>query len=170
LGLCVTLKEVADLIESIDAKPLLWGNYLNRRKMRGYYFQTQCGNHWCKVSISHADFHSERITIADLDEITPEMIDKISAPTPNKVLIPTHSIVNALRSTAAEETSLNKYLNNSAVEGMWAEFHYANSWYMVSVSHIDLPSNPKPGELDRIADEFLWQQDKKAVKKRRYGW
>jgi hypothetical protein len=35
----------------------------------GYYVQLKCGNHWCKVSISHADRHSARITAEELEAI-----------------------------------------------------------------------------------------------------
>lgn len=160
----MTLKEVADLIESLDATPLVWGNYFNRRNVRGYYLQTKCGFHWCKISVSHADHHSNRITIDELDAINTEMLD-------GKLVIPTHSIVSALRSTSAEEIQVNKYLNSTYVEGIWAEFHHAHSWYMVSVSHIDMPLKAKPEDLDRLADEFLWQQEgRKKLPKRRFRW
>jgi len=160
----VTLQEVADLIESVDATPVAWGNYLNRRDIRGYYLQTKCSLHWCKVSVSNADRHSERVTIQELESITKEMLD-------GKLIIPTYSIASALRSKSAEQASLNQYFNNSHVEGMWAEFHHGQSWYMVSVSHIDIPSKAKPEELDRIADELLWQQERmRPIRKRRFRW
>ena len=63
----LTLNEVADLIDSRNAELLRWGNYLNRRGIRGYYMQVKCGDHWCKISVSHADRHADRITVNELD-------------------------------------------------------------------------------------------------------
>jgi hypothetical protein len=38
---------------------------------------------------------------------------------------------------------------------------------MVSVSHVGVPAYAKPEELERIADEFLWQQEQ-TRRKRKY--
>src|ERR1017187_229773 len=70
-GSPVTLNEVADLIVSPEAEHLSRGNCLNRRGIRGYYLQLKCGSNWCKISVSHADRHSDRITVVELDEIDP---------------------------------------------------------------------------------------------------
>lgn len=51
----VTLREAADLILLTEAELLLLGTYVNRRGVRGYFVQIKCGNHWCKVSVSHAE-------------------------------------------------------------------------------------------------------------------
>ena len=39
---------------------------------------------------------------------------------------------------------------------------------MISISHVDVPAQVEPEDLDRIADEFLWQQGQ-ARRKRRYA-
>lgn len=146
----MTLNEVADLISSPETERLTCGNYMNRRDARGYYLQVKCGDHWCKVSVSHADRHSERITADELHEIDRSTLQPI--------VIPTDSISSALRSQAAEAASLSKYENSSAVEGMWAEFYHNGHWYMISVSSIDIQVYARPEELETAADEFLWQQ------------
>lgn len=83
------------------------------------------------------------------------------------LVIPASSISVALKSSAGERATIESYFNNSAVEGVWAEFYHNGNWYMVSVSHVDVPARAKPEELDTIADEFLWQQGQ-ARRKRRY--
>ena len=82
------------------------------------------------------------------------------------VVVPNSSISCALKSRAAEETSINTYLNSAAVEGIWAAFHHEENWYMVSVSHIDVPVYATSEELDRMADEFLSQQGARKLRKR----
>jgi hypothetical protein len=146
----MTLNEVADLIISPEAERLACGNYTNRRGVRGYYLQVKCGNQWCKVSVSHAERHSDRITAEELHEIDRSTLQAI--------VIPTDSISLALRSRAAEAASLIKYENSTAVEGMWAEFCHNGHWYMISVSSIDTQVRARPEELETAADEFLWQQ------------
>lgn len=159
-GSTVTLNEVADLIVSPEAEHLSRGNYLNRRGIRGYYLQLKCGSNWCKISVSHADRHSDRITVVELDELDPTTLQP-------SLVIPMSSISDALKSSAAEQAAIESYYNNSAVEGFWAEFYRNGNWYMISISHVDVPTHVKPEELDRIADEFLWQQGQ-ARRKRRY--
>jgi hypothetical protein len=146
----MTLNEVADLITSPEAERLACGNYMNKRGVRGYYLQVKCGDQWCKVSVSHADRHSNRITADELHEIDQSKLQP-------SVVIPTDSISTALKSAAAERASIQKYTNSSAVEGIWAEFYHNGHWYMISVSRIDSPVGARQ-ELDTIADEFLWQQ------------
>jgi len=159
----MTMKEIADLIESSEARQLASGNYLNRRGARGYYLQIKYADYWCKNSISHADRHSDRLTIGELDAIIPQTLETV-------VLIPLSSISAALRSITAEHIPLKKYVNSAAVEGVWAEFYCDPNWYMVSVSHIDVPPGASPDKLDRIADEFLRQQDFPKNRKRRFEW
>jgi len=156
----MTLNEVADLIASPEAESLSRGNYLNRRGIRGYYLQLKCGNNWCKISVSHADRHSDRITVVELDELDLTTLQPA-------LVIPVSSISAALKSSVAEQAAIQIYFNNSAVEGVWAEFYHNGNWYMVSVSHVEVPAYAKPEELERIADEFLWQQGQ-ARRKRRY--
>lgn len=147
----MTLNEVADLIISPQAETLLRGNYVNKRGVRGYFVQIKCGNHWCKVSVSNADHHSARVTVEELDSIDSAMLEPA-------VLVPTASISEALKSHTAQHTPVNTYLNGADIEGTWAEFRHAANWYMVSVSHIDVPTYAKSEELERITDEFLFQQ------------
>lgn len=147
----MTIDEIADLIASPQAECLSSGNYLNRRGIRGYYLQVKCGSNWCKVSVSHADRHSDRITVDELDAIDPNTLQ----PT---VVIPIASISAALKSSSAEQASVGSYVNSAAVEGVWAELHHNGNWYMISVSHLDVPTYASPEELERIADEFLRQQ------------
>lgn len=147
----MTLNEIGDLIISQEAEELSHGNYVNRREIRGYYAQVKCGNHWCKISVSHADHHSGRITVAELDTIDP------TALLPG-VVIPVSCLATALKSQTAEETSIHVYFNSAGIEGIWAEFHYNRNWYMISVSHVNVPAKATPDELERIADEFLRQQ------------
>jgi hypothetical protein len=155
----VILSEVGDLILATDAEILLLGNYVNRRGMRGYFVQIKCGNHWCKVSVSHADRHSARITVSELDVIDTTMLQ-------SALVVPIGSISGALKSRSAQETPINTYLNSAAVEGIWAEFYYEGNWYMVSVSHIDAPTYATSEELERMADEFLWQQGSRKYRRR----
>jgi len=146
----MTLNEIADLIISPEAERLACGNYTNRRSIRGYYLQVKCGDHWCKVSVSHVDRPSDRTTADELHEIDRSTLQPI--------VIPTDAISSALRSQAAEAASLIKYENSSAIEGMWAEFYHSGHWYMFSVSSIDARVQWRPGQLEAAADEFLWQQ------------
>ncbi len=155
----MTLNEVADLILSPQAETLLRGNYVNKRGVRGYFVQIKCGNHWSKVSVSNAEHHSARITVEELEGIDSSMLQ----PT---VLVPNSFISDALKSRAAQDTLVSTYLNSAEVEGIWAEFRYATNWYMVSVSHIDVPIYAKSEELERIADEFLLQQGFRKLSRR----
>jgi hypothetical protein len=147
----VTLNEVSDLIVSPHAETLLRGNYVNKRGVRGYFVQIKCANHWCKVSVSNADHHSARVTVEELEAIECSMLQPA-------VLVPTSSISDVLKSHAAQQTPVNTYLNSADIEGIWAEFRHAANWYMVSVSHIDVSTYAKSEELERITDEFLFQQ------------
>jgi len=156
----MTLNEIADLITSPEAECLSRGNYLNRRGIRGYYMRLKCGSNWCKLSVSHADRHSDRINVVELNEIDPTTVQPA-------LVIPVSSISAALKSSAAEQAAIESYFNNAAVEGVWAEFYHGGNWYMVSVSHVDVPAYAKPEELERIADEFLWQQEQPR-RRRRY--
>lgn len=155
----VILNEIADLIVSPKAETLLRGNYANKRGVRGYFVQIKCGNHWCKVSVSNADHHSARMTVEELDAIDSSMLEPA-------VLVPTSSISGALKSHAAQETPVNTYLNSAEIEGVWAEFRHSANWYMVSVSHIDVPTYAKAEELERITDEFLFQQGFRKLSRR----
>jgi hypothetical protein len=156
-GSPVTLNEVADLVVSPEAEALSRGNYLNRRGILGYYLQLKCGSNWCKVSVSHADRH--RTTVTELDEIDPNTLQPA-------VIIPVSSIAAALKSPAAEQAPTSSYLNNAGVEGIWAEFYYQGNWYMVGVSHVDVPAYATPDDLERIADELLWQQGQRKYRRR----
>ena len=79
------------------------GNYLNRRGIRGYCAQFKCGHHWCKVSVSHADQHSARISLKEFDDLaTTTLLPAVT--------IPLASIAAALRSSAAEAASLGSIL------------------------------------------------------------
>jgi hypothetical protein len=148
----ITLHEIADLLVSHEAEQLCCGNYLNRRGVRGYYLQVKCGNHWCKVSVSHVERHSARLTVEELDGLNPEMLSAVM------VAIPTTSISSALRSGEAEQAPIERYVNSSAVEGIWSEFYRDGNWYMVSLSQVEVPAYASRNELERIADDFLSQQ------------
>jgi hypothetical protein len=156
----MTLKEIGDLILSPQAELLSQGNYINRRGIRGYYLQVKCADHWCKISVSHADDHSAWLTVAELDEIVQ------TALLPG-VIIPTPSIAAALKSRVAEEAPTHTYVNNAGVEGFWADLSYNGNWYMISMSHIDVPAYASSEELDRIADEFLKQQGERRIRQGR---
>lgn len=156
----MTLSEVADLIIAPEADCLGFGNYANRRGIRGYFVQIRCGNHWCKISVSHAEHHSARITVGELDRINSAML------TPTQFVVPNSSISSALKSCAAQDTVVNTYLNCSNVQGIWAEFYHQGNWYMISVSHIDVPVYATSAELERIADEFLFQQGTRKAGRR----
>jgi len=147
----MTLNETADLISSPEAEEVSSGNYLNRRGICGYYLQLKCGTNWCKISVSHAQRHSDRITVVELDQMDPTTLQ----PT---LVIPVGSISAALKSSDAERAAIETYFNSVAVQGIWAEFYHKGNWYMVSVSHIDIPAYARSDELERITDEFLWQQ------------
>jgi hypothetical protein len=155
----MTLNEVADLIVSPEAEALSRGNYLNRRGIPGYYLQLKCGSNWCKVSVSHANRHSDRTTVTELDEIDPNTVRHAD-------IIPVSSISAALKSPAAEQAPISSYFNNVGVEGIWGEFYYQGNWYMVSVSHVDVPAYATPDDLERIADELLWQQGPRKYRRR----
>jgi hypothetical protein len=74
------------------------------------------------------------------------------------LVIPIASISSALKSASGEQADMHAYTNSSGVEGNWAEFHFQGNWYMISVSHVDVPAFASPEELEMIADEFLRQQ------------
>jgi hypothetical protein len=40
-----------------------------------------------------------------------------------------------------------------------AEFHFQGSWYMISISYVDVPALASSEELEMMADEFLRQQN-----------
>jgi hypothetical protein len=147
----MTSDEIADLLLSPEAEFLPAGNYVNRRGVVGYFMQVKCGDHWCKVSVSHVERHFERTTASELNEIDPRTL----RPT---VAIPAETIANALKSSEGRKAPLNTYENASGIEGLWTEFYFEGHWYMVGVSHIDLPAHISSAELEMIADEFLAQQ------------
>lgn len=147
----MTLDEVGDLLVSELTETIAKGNYTNRRGVLGYYLKTKSGQHWCKVSVSHAERHADRTSLEELNAIEPGSLGEA-------VGIPTQSISLALKSSIAREAPLQKYENVNGIEGLWAEFQYQGNWYMVSVSHIDIPARMKSSELEMIADELLRQQ------------
>lgn len=156
----MTLNEVADLIDAPDAESLCWGNYKNRRGVRGYYQQTKCGNHWCKISVSNVDRHSDRLTVGELDDIDINALDRTTK-------IPRLSISYALRwASERDDVAVERYVNAADVEGIWSEFSYGNNWYMVSVSHVNVPAYASRDDLERIADEFLRQQRRQPGRNR----
>jgi hypothetical protein len=156
----MTLMEIADLIGSSYAQVLACGNYKNRKGALGYFLQVKCGDHWCRISVSHIESHSDRITLEELNAMDSTRL------LPANISIPIDSILKALRSAARCNVPVQKYLNSSDVEGVWAEFKEGGSWYMVSVSHVDVPKRAAPEILDRIADDLLWQQ----ARLRPYPW
>ena len=131
---------------------------MNRRGVLGYFMQVKCGDHWCKVSVSHAERHSDRTTARELSEIDPRTLKPAMA-------IPVLSIADALKSSQGRTAPLATYENSSGIEGIWTEFHLEGNWYMVSVSHIDLPTRISNAELEMVADAFLYQQG--SMKRRR---
>ncbi len=147
----MTTDEIADLLLSMEAEYLPGGNYVNRRGVVGYFMQVKSGSHWCKVSVSHVERHIDRTTASELNEIDPRTLKPATA-------IPADAIANALRSPVGRTAPLNAYENASGIEGLWTEFCFEGHWYMVSVSHIDLPVRISSAELEMIADEFLAQQ------------
>jgi hypothetical protein len=147
----LSLSEVADLLTSPHAEQLCHGNYTNRRGIRGYYVQLKCGQNWCKVSVSHAERCAARVTPEELEAINPDTLQ-------TSVVIPIASISLALKSASGEQTEMHTYTNCSGIEGNWAEFYFQGSWYMVSVSHVDVPAVASREELEMMADEFLRQQ------------
>jgi|ERR1700674_2871936 len=157
----MTIDEIAELLLSAEGELLPAGNYVNRRGVLGYFMQVKCGSHWCKVSVSHAERHSDRTTARELNEIDPRTLKPA-------VVIPAQSIADALKSSEGRRARLDKYENASGIEGLWTEFCFDGNWYMVSVSHIDLPARISNAELE-IADEFLSQQGN-MKKKRRCRW
>jgi hypothetical protein len=110
------------------------------------------------VSVSNVDHHSNRLTIAELDAIDPSSLEP-------SVTIPISAIASVLKIASTKELLLRKYMSSSGVEGLWTEFPQNGSWYMISVSHIDVPTRASAEDLERIADEFLKQQAN--MKKRR---
>jgi len=158
----VTADEIADLLVSPDAEVLPSGNYMNRRGVLGYFMQVKCGPHWCKVSISHAERHSDRTTASELNEIDPRSLQR-------SIAIPVESITEAFKSQEGRKASLNRYENAAGIEGIWAEFRFEQNWYMLSVSRIDLPARLSRTELETLTDDFLYQQGGQK-KRRRFQW
>jgi hypothetical protein len=147
----VTTDEIAYLLLSPEAEFLPAGNYVNRRGVVGYFMQVKCGNHWCKVSVSNVESDLDRTGARELHEIDPRTL----RPT---VTIPIEAMAGALKSPAGRMAPINTYENASGIEGIWTEFYFEGHWYMVGVSHIDLPARISSTELEMIADEFLAQQ------------
>jgi hypothetical protein len=158
----VTIDEIADLLVSSEAEALPSGNYVNRRGVLGYFMQVKCGPHWCKVSVSHVERHADRTTAKELNEIDPRSLQPA-------VAIPVESTTDAFRSPEGRRAPLNKYENTAGIEGIWAEFRFERNWYMISVSHIDLPARLSTTELETLTDEFLYQQGGQK-KRRRFQW
>lgn len=158
----MTIDEIADLLLSPEAEFLPAGNYVNRHGVVGYFMQVKCGEHWCKVSVSHVERHFDRTTANELNEIDSRTLK----PT---VVIPTDAITNALKSSEGRKAPLNTYENASGIEGFWTEFYFEGRWYMVGVSHIDLPARISSAELEMIANEFLAQQGN-MKRRRRFRW
>ena len=157
----LTIDEIADLLVSPEAEILPAGNYVNRRGVLGYFMQVKCGAHWCKVSMSHVERHSDRTTARELNEIDPRTLRP-------SVVIPVQSIADALRSPQGRTAFLDTYENATGIEGIWTEFQFEGNWYMVSVSHIDLPTRMSNAELEMVADEFLLHQGNLRGRRRRY--
>jgi hypothetical protein len=158
----MTIGEIADLLLSAEAEFLPSGNYVNRRGVLGYFMQIKSGRNWCKVSVSHVERHSDRTTAKELNEIDPRTLKVV-------VGIPVEAIANALKSSEGKKAHLHVYENASGIEGLWTEFCVEENWYMVSVSHVDLPAFISNSELEMVADEFLSQQGN-MKKRRRFGW
>lgn len=155
----MTIDEIAELLLSAEAEVLPAGNYVNRRGVLGYFMQVKCGAHWCKVSVSHVERHSDRTTARELNELDPRTLKAT-------VGIPSEAIAHALKSSNGRIANLNTYENASGIEGLWTEFCLDGNWYMVSVSHIDLPARISNAELEMLADEFLCQQGNMKRKRR----
>jgi hypothetical protein len=158
----MTIDEIAELLVSAEGELLPAGNYVNRRGVLGYFMQVKCGAHWCKVSVSHVERHCDRTTAKELNEIDLKTLKPA-------VVIPAQSIADALKSSEGRRARLDKYENASGIEGLWTEFYFDGNWYMVSVSHIDLPARISNAELEMVADEFLSQQGN-MKNKRRFRW
>ena len=75
--------------------------------------------------------------------------------------IPARSLWRAFNSTDASNAAIHPYENRAGIAGIWAEFHHDENWYMVGVSHIDVPVKATPEELDKLAGIFLDQQARK---------
>lgn len=156
----MTIDEIADLLLSPEAELLASGNYTNRRDVLGYFMQIKCGAHWCKVSVSDAEHHSDRTTASELNEIDPLKLK----PT---VAIPAQAIADALKSFVGRNARLHTYENALGIEGIWTEFCFNGNWYMISVSHIDLRARVSNAELEMMTDEFLSQQGS-MIRRRRF--
>jgi hypothetical protein len=91
--------------------------------------------------VSHVERHSDRTTAKELNEIDPRTLKPA-------VAIPVQSIAEALKSSQGRASQLHTYENTSGIEGIWTEFHFEDNWYMVSVSHIDLPARMSNEEFE----------------------
>jgi hypothetical protein len=158
----MTIDEIADLLLSPEAEVLPSGNYENRRGVLGYFMQVKCGAHWCKVSVSHVERHSDRTTPNELNELDERTLKPA-------VAIPVRSIAEAFKSAQGRTAHLEIYENTSGIEGLWTEFRFEDNWYMVSVSSIDLPARISRAELEMITDHFLSQQGN-MNRPRRFRW
>src|SRR5260370_41872815 len=98
----MTSDEIAELLLSAEGELLPAGNYVNRRGVLGYFMQVKCGAHWCKVSVSHVERHSDRTTAKELNEIDPRTL----RPT---VIIPVQSIADTLKSSQGRKALVNTY-------------------------------------------------------------
>jgi len=152
----MTLKEIGGLILRPEVECLFSGNYTNRRGIRGYYVQLASTNIWCRVSVSHADRHSDRISVSELEAAH-------TAVRQTGVFIPTRSIAKALESEEAQGTPIRTYFNSAGIRGMWAEFYYEGNWYMLNISQVDAKEYLRQNhwKKDRITNEFLREQGKK---------
>jgi len=113
--------------------------------------QIKCGDHWCKISVSHVEFHPKRISIEELDDIIPTTSDL-------GIAISVQSISTAMKSSFGRKAPIHPYINRAGIEGIWTEFCLGENWYMLSVFHIDIPTQVSAVELEMLADEFLREQ------------
>jgi uncharacterized protein (DUF1015 family) len=76
-------------------------------------------------------------------------------------------VADALKSFTGQHASLHSYENASGIQGKWTEFYMDGNWYMISISHVDVPTHISQAELEMLSDNFLSQQANINKRRRR---
>jgi len=147
----MTILEIAEFLE-LNPNILFDGNYRNRRGRVGYFAQIRCARHWIRISVSDVGSAEGRLSLADLNSMTKEILI-----CQRPFIFPLSSIAAALKRIALSGTEWNPYHNAQFVPGGWFESKDNGHWFMVSASNLDDISSLAARDLERATDEFLSQ-------------
>lgn len=107
----VTLRDIADALESPEAVTARDGYYQNKRGIWGYYATVRSGDHWYMVAVPHVQQPVRLLEIAE-----------------------------DLRLPGAQVVQDGNYRNRNGVLGYYTTVDcWGDHWYLVSVSNVGPP-------------------------------